>query len=104
VFKLDGRFALAPLWLTCLWPVLATTFNHAFAGLQRMPVVAAILGAIGGYGSYVAGTALSAVEFADPVYGPVIIAVLWAGLFPALGALARLWFDNREGETNEALA
>ena len=46
VFTLDGRLATAPLWLTCLWPALATTLDHAFAGLQRMPVVAAILGGI----------------------------------------------------------
>ena len=69
-----------------------------------MPVVAAILGGIGGYGSYLAGTAMSAVDFADPVYGPAIVGVLWAALFPVLALLARLWFRDQEGNGHEAMA
>lgn len=97
LFTLDGERALAPLWLSCLWPVLATTFHHAFAGLQRLPVVAGVLGGIGGVGSYYAGTAMSAVGFADPVYGLAFIGALWAGLFPAIATVARMWFED-EGE------
>ena len=44
------------------------------------------------------------VEFADPVYGPAIIGMLWAALFPVLAVLARLWFRDTEGNGNEALA
>ena len=99
LFVVDGKLALAPLWLTCLWPVLATTLDHAFAGLQRHLVVASILGALGGLGSYYAGTGMTAVDFANPVAGPLIIAVAWAVLFPALALVARLWFlNNEEGE------
>ncbi len=101
LFTLDGERALAPLWLTCLWPVLATTFQHAFVGLQRAPVLAAILGAMGGVGSYYAGTSMSAVGFADPVYGLAFIGVLWAALFPAIATVARLWFENEEENGGE---
>ncbi len=104
VFTLDGRAALAPLWLTCLWPVLATTFDHAFATLQRQLTLAGILGGIGGITSYYAGTAMSAVDFADPVYGPAIIGVLWAALFPAMAAVAHVWFREEDNGGEAHLA
>jgi hypothetical protein len=79
-----GQLPLAPIWLTCLWPVLATTLMHAFSGLQRRLALASLVGAIGGAGSYVAGTRLSDVEFVSLFWGPVTMALLWALLFPAL--------------------
>ncbi len=104
VFTLDGQASLAPLWLTCLWPVLATTFDHAFASLQRQLTIAGILGGIGGVMSYYAGTSMSAVDFADPVYGLAIIGALWAALFPAMAAMARLWFHEEENGGEAHLA
>ena len=102
VFTLAGEPAMAPIWLTCLWPVLATTLNHAFATLQQKLALAAVLGGIGGLGSYWAGTGMSAVGFADPIAGPIIIAVLWAILFPALAYAARLVFTEGHGEASLA--
>lgn len=84
------RAVLAPLWLSCLWPVLATTLMHAFSGLQGRPAAAALVGAAGGALSYTAGTRLSDVAFASAIWGPAILAVTWAFLFPALLAGARL--------------
>ncbi|MDJ0879594.1 MAG: DUF2878 family protein [Halieaceae bacterium] len=104
VFTLDGRAALAPLWLTCLWPVLATTFDHAFASLQRQLTLAGILGGIGGIMSYYAGTSMSAIGFADPAYGLAIIGALWAGLFPAMAAMAQFWFRQEENRGEAHLA
>lgn len=100
LFTVNGQHSLAPLWLSCLWPVLATTFQHCFAGLQRSLALAAILGAVGGAGSYYAGTRMSAVEFADPLVGLIVIGALWALLFPALALAARYWFE--EGNRAEA--
>jgi len=88
VFNLDGRAALAPLWLMCLWPVFATTLLHAFAGLHGRPVVAAVLGAVGGAAAYVAGVRLSAVDFGSALWGPLILALLWAALLPLLLGIA----------------
>jgi hypothetical protein len=99
VFTLEGERALAPLWLSCLWPVLATTFNHAFSTLQRNPLLAAVLGAAGGLGSYYAGTAMSAVDFGDPAVGLVAISLLWAVLFPALAVAARVSLSEGHCET-----
>jgi hypothetical protein len=102
VFTLAGAQALAPLWLTCLWPVLATTLTHAFAFLQRRLLLAGALGAIGGCLSYLAGTRLSDVAFASPVGGPLLIAALWAVLMPALVTVAMV--VNHREETHEPLA
>ena len=80
---------LAPFWLSCLWPVLATTMMHAFSGLQKHLLMAAVLGAVGGTLSYLAGTRLTDVAFGSPVAGPVAIGLLWAALFPMLARVAR---------------
>ncbi|MEZ5573937.1 MAG: DUF2878 domain-containing protein [Halioglobus sp.] len=82
VFTVNGEAALAPLWLSCLWPVFATTLMHAFASLQHRVFLATVIGSVGGALSYVAGTRLTDVDFASPLWGPVIIGVLWAMLFP----------------------
>jgi hypothetical protein len=89
VFTVAGKMSFAPLWINCLWPVLATTLMHAFSGLQQRLVLAIVLGAIGGAASYVAGTRLSDVAFASPFWGPIIMAITWAIVFPSLLLAAR---------------
>lgn len=88
VFNIAGQPALAPLWLTCLWPVFATTLMHSLAGLQDRIFLAAVCGALGGALSYTAGVRLSAVEFAAPFWGPVLLGILWAAIFPVLLQIA----------------
>jgi Protein of unknown function (DUF2878) len=84
VFTLAGSNGFAPLWLSCLWPVLATTLMHAFSSLNTRLLLAVMVGAIGGAASYTAGTRLSGIAFGSPDYGPLIMASLWALLFPLL--------------------
>jgi hypothetical protein len=88
VLKLAGQPALAPLWLACLWPVFATTLMHCLAGFQHRVLLAAAFGALGGALSYAAGVRLSAVEFGSPLWGPVVLAALWAAVFPLLLQIA----------------
>ncbi|MEH6592086.1 MAG: DUF2878 domain-containing protein [Halioglobus sp.] len=88
VFTQGGIASLPPVWMSCIWPVLATTLLHAFSGLAHRPLLAMMFGAIGGAGSYMAGTRMSDVDFGSPIMGPVIMGVLWALLFPALLKLA----------------
>ena len=88
VFKGAGLSVLPPLWLACLWPVLASTLLHAFATLRGRYFLSALFGAIGGAASYTAGMRLTEVSFGSAVYGPMIIGLLWAALFPALLELA----------------
>lgn len=89
VFNSANSLTFAPLWISCLWPPLATTFMHAFSTLQHRPVLASIAGAIGGGASYIAGTEMSDVAFASPLWGPIFMAALWAILFPSLLVAAK---------------
>ena len=82
VFNLAGKAALAPLWLTCLWPVFATTLMHAFDWLQGKLILSSVVGAVGGCLSYIAGARLTLIDFGSALWGPLIIAALWAIIFP----------------------
>ena len=88
VFTVAGSIVSPPLWMTCLWPALGTTFMHAFAGLSGKPFFAATVGGFGGAASYIAGTRLTQVNFASDISGPMILAVLWAIIFPIALAVA----------------
>jgi len=84
VLAVEGPVLPAPLWLSCLWPVFATTLCHAFRGLAARPLLAAVIGGLGGAGSYVAGVRLSDVAFASFPLSAVILGLTWAALFPLL--------------------
>tara|TARA_R110002073_G_scaffold1286_2_gene9042 strand:+ start:344 stop:883 length:540 start_codon:yes stop_codon:yes gene_type:complete len=88
--------SLAPVWLSCLWPVFATTLCHAFRGFHDRTVLAVLLGAFGGAGSYVAGARLSEVDIASPVIGTLVLALVWGVLFPLLLKLAAHWVPEHE--------
>jgi len=88
VFTVLGQTAWPPLWMTCLWPVLATTLMHAFRSFQHRPLFSSVLGAVSGAASYTAGTRLTDVAFFSEFWGPVILGALWAALFPLLLLLA----------------
>jgi hypothetical protein len=89
VLNVAGEPGLAPVWLSCLWLVLATTLMHAFAPLQNKLWLAAMVGVVGGTGSYIAGTRLSDIDFGWPLLSPALIGLLWLFLLPALLVLAR---------------
>ena len=89
---------LAPLWLSCLWPLLASCLCHAFAGLQQRPLLAALVGSVGGAFRYLAGTRLSSIEFGDPLAGPILIGLCWALLMPTLLLMAS--YLQQQGEMN----
>lgn len=94
LFTLSGETGCAPIWLSCLWPVLATTFAHAFKGLQTHLLLAALLGGFGGVLSYTAGTRMTDVDFGHPIYSPILIAILWSLLFPALSRASKIVIEK----------
>lgn len=84
----------APVWIVVMWMVFATTLNLSLGWLQGRYLLAAALGAIAGPLAYMAGAALGAASFPDPLTAMSLLAVGWALFTPALLALAA-WLRRR---------
>jgi hypothetical protein len=87
---------VAPVWIIALWIGFALTLNHSLSWLHGRPVLAALLGGVGGPFSLWTGASVwGAVEFTAAT--PVVLAVLgvvWAVLTPLLAGLSRLIADG----------
>ena len=86
----DGSWipGLAPYWIVALWVLFATTLNLSMAWLRGRPWTAALLGAIGGPLSYLAGENLGAVSLEQPAAALTAMALGWGLLMPILSWLA----------------
>ncbi len=86
----SGQFSpfLAPFWIITMWMLFATTLNRSMGWLRGRFALAALLGAIAGPGSYIAGQKLGGIEFVDPGAAIVALAIGWAVLMPLLMMLA----------------
>lgn len=79
----------APLWMLTLWAAFALTLRHSLRTVTARPVLAALLGAIGGPLAYLgAARATGAVAFPEP--SGTTLAMLVGGWCVALGLLAML--------------
>ncbi|MBP9034994.1 MAG: DUF2878 domain-containing protein [Pseudomonadales bacterium] len=91
LLEFQGTLAggIAP-WLAMLWLLFATTFAHSLAWLQARLGLAALLGAVLGPLSYVAGVELGAADTRFPWWQVALaMAPAWALLLPLLLFLAR---------------
>lgn len=79
----------APLWMLTLWAAFALTLRHSLSAVTRRPVLAALLGAIGGPLAYL-GAARASGVLAFPEPRGMTLAMLAAGWCLALGLLALL--------------
>ena len=79
---------LAPYWIVALWGLLATAPNVTLRWLKRRPALAALLGAICGPASFLAGVRLGGARFVDATPALVTLAFAWAVLLPTLMALS----------------
>ena len=86
----SGLFSelLAPYWIVTMWMLFGTTLNLSMGWLKGRPLLAALLGAIGGPSSYIAGQKLGGIVFLDFVPAIVALAIGWAVFMPVLMALA----------------
>jgi Protein of unknown function (DUF2878) len=78
----------APYWMLALWAAFATTLNHSLRWVMDRPVVAAILGAVGGPLAYLAATRLGALEIPTPQMALPLIAAFWAAAMWTLSMVA----------------
>ena len=79
---------VAPYWMIALWVLFGTTLNLSMRSLRSRPWLSAVLGAIGGPASYLAGEGLGAMSLLQPTPALVTLALGWALMLPPLFRLA----------------
>jgi hypothetical protein len=79
---------LAPYWIIAMWALFATTLNVSMGWMRGRPVLAVLLGAVGGPLSYLAGEKLGAIELTQPANALAALALAWAMAMPLLMRLA----------------
>jgi hypothetical protein len=84
---------LAPYWIVAMWALFATTLNVSLAWLHGRTVLAALLGAVGGPLSYLAGEKLGGIVLVKPDLALAALALAWGAAMPLLMRLA-LRFDG----------
>jgi hypothetical protein len=74
-----------------IWAAFALTVNHSLMFLQRRPLLAMLLGAIGGPLAYTGAARLGAVAWAAPsLQLTLTLAIAWGVAVPLLSELARI--------------
>lgn len=80
----------APHWIVAMWLLFATTLNVSLRFLKRRPLLAALLGALGGPAAYYAGYRLGGVQIVDFPPAMTALALGWAVFMPLL-----MWLSER---------
>ena len=87
----DSAVQPLPIWMMLLWAGFALSLNHALRCCARLPLwQQALLGAVMGSISYYLASNMGALRLSAGELSLVVIAVIWAVLFPALVLLARI--------------
>jgi hypothetical protein len=79
---------LAPAWIVAMWALFATTLNLSLGWLKGRPLLASLLGAVGGPLAYLAGHRLGGVNLPDPALALLAQGLGWSLLMPLLATLA----------------
>ena len=78
---------LAPYWIISMWMLFATTLNLSLKWLRDRTWLAAVVGALAGPLTYVAGARLGAIELTNLEAALAALGAGWALMLPALVAL-----------------
>lgn len=78
----------APYWIIIMWALFASTLNLSLRWLKNRLILAVILGAIAGPLAYYGGARLGAVNFVQPIYASIALALGWAVFTPVLVMLS----------------
>jgi hypothetical protein len=79
-----GLNGIAPAWITGMWLNFGTTIHTSLAWLADRVALAAILGAVGGPLTYMAGARLGAADLLHPPWSLIALALAWAVVLPFL--------------------
>lgn len=94
----------APYWIIMMWVLFATTLNVSMRWLHGRPRLAALLGAVGGPVSYLAGAKIGAMTFVATAPAVVALAIAWGVAMPLLVQVAaRLEAMEKSGRNTFAL-
>ncbi len=74
---------LSPLWMVALWMAFAATLRSSLGWLLGRPWLAALLGAVGGPLSYLAGARLGAIDLKG-TWALFVVGLVWAAATPLL--------------------
>ena len=74
----------APYWIVAMWVLFATTLNIGMRWLRKSTAVAALVGAVGGPLSFLAGEKAGAVSLPYASLSLLVIGIGWAVFLPAL--------------------
>ena len=86
---------LLPLWLAGLWALFATTLQHSLDWARTHRSTGALLGFFGGPLSYLAGSKLTDVALATPVWQSLLVlAIVWTILVPVLQTFSQVLLDK----------
>ncbi len=78
-----------PLWMVVLWPSFASLFDDLLRWVPARPMIAIVLGLLGGPLAYLSGNALGALSFPHgSTVGLAAVGVAWA---IATGLLVLVW-------------
>jgi hypothetical protein len=76
---------LAPLWIVTMWVGFSATINHSLAWLRNRYLLAALMGAVFGPLSYLAGQNLGVMQFNYPLLPSLaVIGFVWGVSVPLL--------------------
>ena len=82
----------APAWLIALWLAFALTVVPLFGYLHARPVLAALIGGVGGPLAYLGGAKAHALQLSAPAWrGLLALSLGWAIAMPILTSLAGRW-------------
>lgn len=84
VLQFGVEALVSPLWMTALWPNLASTLDSSLAWLSGRYLLAAVIGAVGGPAAYYAGARLGALRLDSSPAAFTAIAIEWLATFPLL--------------------
>lgn len=92
IFRLPGDPDLIPLWLLLAWALFGTTLNHCLIWARKWWWLAALTGSIAGTFAYWLGAQLTEFRLGlGNAMTLVIVASIWAFLFPLLHGFARMY-------------
>ena len=95
ILQFSGESRLLPGWLACLWVLFGTTLRHSLDWSRTHKRLGALLGLFGGPASYYAGSKLTDITLAEPIWQTLLVlAIIWTIVLPLLQSFSEAWLKK----------